>query len=131
MIKCNYLILSEWINLDQITWLASVHNIFEKFDAPKFPFLVNKIAMLAFFERKPNDPYTYEIQWKLSNNETLIKEDKVTVDFKDRLKHKRVNIFQWVEIKEAWELRLSIYHEWTEINRYLIEIEETKNNMKN
>jgi|GEM_PF-3962534 len=67
--------------------------------------------MLAFFERKPNDPYTFEIQWKLSNNETLIKEDKVTVDFKDRLKHKRVNIFQGVEIKEPGDLKLSIYHD--------------------
>lgn len=124
MIKANYLILSEWINLDQITWLASVYNVLEKFSSPEFPFTVNKIAMLAFFERKPNDPYTYEIQWKLSNNETLIKEDKVTVDFKDRLKHKRVNIFQWVEIKEPGDLRLSIYHDWKEINRYVIEVEK-------
>lgn len=124
MIKANYLILSEWITLDQITWLASVHNVLEKFSSPEIPFTVNKIAMLAFFERKPNDPYTYEIQWKLSNNETLIKEDKVTVDFKDRLKHKRVNIFQGVEIKEQWDLKLSVYHDWKEINRYVIEVEK-------
>lgn len=124
MIKANYLILSEWINLDQITWLASVHNVLEKFSSPEIPFTVNKIAMLAFFERKPNDPYTFEIQWKLSNNETLIKEDKVTVDFKDRLKHKRVNIFQGVEIKEPGDLKLSIYHDWKEINRYTIEVEK-------
>lgn len=125
MIKCNYLILSEWIALDQITWLASIHNVLEKISSPNFPFVVNKIAMLAFFERKPNDDYTYEIQWKLFNNESLLKEDKVTVDFKDRLKHKRVNIFQWIEIKEEWELRLSVYHDWKEINRYTIEVEKS------
>lgn len=125
MIKCNYLILSEWINLDQITWLASVHNIFEKFESANFPFVVNKIAMLSFFERKPSDPYTYEIEWKLFNNQELLKNDKISVDFKDRLKHKRVNIFQWVEIKEEWELRLSIYHESKEINRYIIEVEKS------
>lgn len=125
MIKANYLILSEWISLDQITGLASIHNILEKFSSPEFPFTVNKIAMLAFFERKPNDPYTYEIQWKLLNNESLIKEDKVAVDFKDKLKHKRVNIFQWIEIQEPWDLRLSIYHDGKEINRYTIEVEKT------
>ena len=124
MIKCNYLILSEWITLDQITWLASVYNVLEKFSSSEFPFVVTKIAMLAFFERKPNDPYTYEIERKLFNNESLIKEDKVSVDFKDKLKHKRVNIFQWLEIKESWELRLSVYHNWKEINRYSIEVEK-------
>ncbi len=124
MIKCNYLLLSEWINLDQITWLASVYNILEKFSSPEFPFVVNKVAMLAFFERKPNDPYTYDIERKLFNNESLIKDEKISVDFKDKFKHKRVNIFQWIEIKEEWELRLSIYHESKEINRYTIEVEK-------
>lgn len=124
MIKCNYIILSEWITLDQITWLASVHNALEKISTSNFPFVVNKIAMLSFFERKPNDPYTYEIERKLFNNDTLLKNEKVNVDFKDKLKHKWINIFQWIELKEDWELRLSVYHDWKEINRYSIEVEK-------
>lgn len=124
MIKCNYLILSEWINLDQITWLASIHNILEKFSSPEFPFTVNKIAMLAFFERTKEEVSKFEIKWRLVNNDTLIKEDKVLVDFNEKLKHKWINIFQWVEIKEPWELRFSIYQWWKEINRYTIEVEK-------
>lgn len=126
MIKCNYLILSEWINLDQITWLASIHNVLEKFSSHEFPLVVTKICLLAFFERKNSDPSQYEIEWKLLNNETLLKEDKVSVNFNDKLKHKWINIFQGVEIKEPWELKLSIYQWWKEINRYSIEAEKTK-----
>lgn len=124
MIRCNYLILSEWITLDQITWLASIYNVLEKFSGAEFPFVVNKIAMLAFFERTKEELSKIEIEWKLSNNENLIKTDKVMVDFNDRLKHKWINIFQGIEIKGPWELRFSIYHRWKEINRYSIEVEK-------
>ena len=124
MIKCNYLILSEWITLDQITWLASIYNVLEKFSSSEFPFLVNKISMLAFFERTTKESSKFEIEWKLFNNDTSIKIDKVPVDFNEKLKHKWINIFQGVEIKEPWELRLSIYHWWKEINRYTIEVEK-------
>ncbi|MCF7834520.1 hypothetical protein K9M48_00495 [Candidatus Gracilibacteria bacterium] len=124
MIKCNYIILSEGITLDQITGLASVHNALEKISTSNFPFVVNKIAMLSFFERKPNDPYTYEIERKLFNNDTLLKNEKVNVDFKDKLKHKWINIFQGIELKEDGELRLSVYHDGKEINRYSIEVEK-------
>jgi len=124
MIKCNYLLLSEWINLDQITWLTSIHNILEKFSSPEFPLVINKIAILAFFERTPEEVSKFEIEWKLSNNDIIIKNDKVMVDFNDKFKHKWINIFQWIEIKEPWELRLSIYQWWKEINRYIIEVEK-------
>ena len=124
MIKCNYLLLSEWINLDQITWLTSIHNILEKFSSPEFPLFINKIAILAFFERTPEEVSKFEIEWKLSNNDIIIKNDKVMVDFNDKFKHKWINIFQWIEIKEPWELRLSIYQWWKEINRYIIEVEK-------
>ncbi len=124
MIKCNYLILSEWINLDQITGLASIHNALEKFSSSEFPFTVNKIAMLAFFERTKEEVSKFEIKRELFNNDKSINNDKVSVDFNDKLKHKWINIFQGVEIKEPWELRLSIYQWWKEINRYSIEVEK-------
>ncbi len=124
MIRCNYLILSEWIVLDQITWLASIHNVLEKFSGSEFPLVINKIAMLAFFERTKEDISKFEITWELFNNDNLIKKDKVMVDFNEKFKHKWINIFQWVEIKEPWEFRFSIYQWWKEINRYAIEVEK-------
>ena len=124
MIKANYLLLSEWITLDQITWLASVYNVLEKFQSPKFPFTVEKICMLSFFERKEKDPSKYDIEYKLFNNDTLIKNDTVSVDFNEKIKHKRITIFQGVEMNAPGELRLSIYHDWKEINRYVIELEK-------
>ncbi len=96
----------------------------EKFSSPEFPLVINKIAILAFFERTPEEVSKFEIEWKLSNNDIIIKNDKVMVDFNGRLKHKWINIFQWIEIKDPWELRLSIYQWWKEINRYIIEVEK-------
>ena len=124
MIKCNYLILSEWINLDQITGLASIYNILEKFSNPDFPFTIGKIAMLAFFERTSRDFSKFEIEWKIFNNDELIKSEEFMLDFNDKFKHKWINIFQWIDIKEPWELRFSIYSSGKEINRYIIELEK-------
>ncbi|MEI8252557.1 MAG: hypothetical protein WCG25_02150 [bacterium] len=74
--------------------MTSIHNILEKFSSPEFPLVINKIAILAFFERTPEEVSKFEIEWKLSNNDIIIKNDKVMVDFNDKFKHKWINIFQ-------------------------------------
>lgn len=122
MIKSNYLLLSEGITLDQITWLASVYNILERFQSPEFPLVIPKIAMLAFFEKKNETSSKFEIERKLFNNNNELWIGKQLVDFQDKQKHKWLNIIQVVEIKEPWELSLTVYYEWKEINKYIIEV---------
>ncbi len=123
MIKSNYLLLSEGITWDQITWLASVYNILEKFQVPQYPLIIPKMAMLCVFEKKNESSSTFEIDWKLYNNDILLTASKQPLDFEDKSKHKWLNILQSIEIKEPWELVLSIYYKWEEINRYVIEVE--------
>lgn len=128
MIKSNFLLLSQWLNRDNITWLASVFNIFEKIEVNSYPFVMPHFYLTAMIERNDlsKDPEA-ELEVKLFNNEKEIKSEKTPIRFDVTLfKHKRMVVFNGVQLEESGKLTARLYCNGKEINWYSIDIQEIK-----
>ena len=127
MIRSTFVVLSQWVVEDKLTWwLISIYNILEKIISSKYPIKIPSLYMTSFIERNKTDKVIVELECKLLNNDKILSINKLELDFKNDLRHKRINVFHDINIEESWNLSVSLFYEWKEINRYSIFLEEKK-----
>ena len=88
MITCQLILCAENIIRDSETDLFSVFNILEVIRGVGFPLFINRLDILAFFEREADDSAQYDITFVISLGETEILQKQMAIDFEDKFRNR-------------------------------------------
>lgn len=127
MIKSKFLIVSKDISLDAFTQTLSLFTLIENLNTLKTPFIMQALSATSFIERTDLSKEEHiMVKIIVKNNDKLVQEKEQEINFKWKLWHKLINNFNNIRIEEFGELTFSMEHEWEEINRRTISVNEVK-----
>jgi len=90
MIKCQLAMLAKGIIRDVETNAISVYHIIEEIKAPSFPIFFPEVTFFAYLLREDSDPSIFELQGRISIDNTVIVESTMRADFQDKRGNRQI-----------------------------------------
>lgn len=120
--KIGYLLCGENILLDARSNSYSIFNILEMLNSVTFPFMINKIEILALFEKEENEPDEVTAEFIINNNGEEISKDEVEIEFSEKSRARTLFSINGLPINNPGILEIIIKYQNNELGRYKIEI---------
>ncbi|WEK35146.1 MAG: hypothetical protein P0Y53_21870 [Candidatus Pseudobacter hemicellulosilyticus] len=98
MIRSTLLLCAEKAMRDADNDNLSVFNILDDVIAAGFPITLNRLSIVNFFSREDGDPEKVAVELNIFNNDQLIGEYQVKIDFRGRLKTRAIIQFGSFEL---------------------------------
>jgi len=120
--KIGYLLCGENILLDARSNSYSIFNILEMLNSVTFPFMINKIEILALFEKEENEPDAVTVEFIINNNGEEISKDEIEIEFSEKSRTRTLFSINGLPINNPGVLEIIIKYQNNELGRYKIEI---------
>ncbi len=120
--KIGYLLCAENVLLDIRTNNYSIFNVTEMLKSVTFPFLINKIEILALFEKDEDELDKATIKLIITNNGEEISKDETEIEFSEKSRTRMLFSIEGLPINNPGFLEIIFNCQDTELGRYKIEI---------
>lgn len=90
MIESNLILCAEGVIRDAETNNISIFNILEELTAESYPILIQKSALFTVLTKEEDDPDKPDLKFLLFNNDELVNEHKLKVDFRGKTKSRTI-----------------------------------------
>ncbi len=120
--KIGYIFCGENIIHDVRSDNYSIFNILEKQNSVTFPFMINKIEILALFEKEENEPDKVTVEFIINNNDDEISKDEMEIEFSEKSKTRTLFSINSIPVNNPGFLEIIIKYQNSELGRYKIEI---------
>jgi hypothetical protein len=104
MIRIRFCLAAEGIVRDSETNNMSAFNILEQMTPEGFPALLPKISFLSAWERDPEDPAEYDMEFTTKLDEDVLYRQPITLRFGDSTRHRQTVIVQGLQIPRFGKL---------------------------
>lgn len=108
MINSKFIIVGENIIKDAESNNISVINILEDISAESFPILIQKMAILIYFEKESHDDDKPTLVLKVSNNNKILVEHTIKADFRGKNKNRNIIKFGGILFPEPGDAKFEI-----------------------
>ncbi len=120
--KIGYIFCGENIIHDVRSDNYSIFNILEKQNSVTFPFMINKIEILALFEKEENEPDKVTVEFIINNNDDEISKDEMEIEFSEKSRTRTLFSINSIPVNNPGFLEIIIKYQNSELGRYKIEI---------
>ena len=112
--------------VDQLTNLASAFNILEEITPEGLSFTYPRFVVLCILEREISDPGKFECTMLIKIAEEILIEQKVTIDFQDKLRTHSIFTMFGMPVPKFGILRALLLCEERELGHYDIIVNEPR-----
>ena len=121
MITLQSLLVADRAIRDSETGNLSIINILEDITAEAFPILIPRLTVVAFINKETNDDSTQILHLKICNNENIISNNQIKVDFREKNKSKVIIQLGTLPINELGKVHFILENiNRVELERYSI-----------
>lgn len=124
MIQSKFLICAEKAIRDADGGALSIINILDDIIAESFPVLIHSFAVIQFLVKSsPDDSDKPNIRLKVLNNETVLIDHLLKIDFRGKLKSRSIIQFGGLQIIEPGQAHFVLYNsDDAEMDRYTLNL---------
>lgn len=126
MINTKLMLCADNVIVDRFTNNASAFNILEEITPEGLPFAYPRFVVLSILEREISDPAKLECTLQIKIAEEIIIDQKVIVDFQDKLRSHSVFSIFGMPVPNYGILQASLLCEERELGHYDIKVNEPR-----
>jgi hypothetical protein len=130
MITCKLLLCAQGVIRNAEDNTISIFSILESIQAAGFPFFIQKMDVVALFERSHEDSAQYEILFRGSIGDTELLRAPMTIDFQDKVRNRAMLHVQGLVIPNPGTLRVNALFNDIILGTYEVLVEQIEPNVE-
>lgn len=124
MIKPLIILCSDAVVIDKDSNNASIFNILENLNSSGFPLFLQKFDFFVLLQRTDADPQRINLNLKIYNNETMLLDHRMNVDFQQKLKNRVTIHINGIAIPNPGILKAVLFYNDAELGSYDIAVSQ-------
>ena len=122
MIDSKFILCAESVIRDAETNNISIINILESISAESYPIMIQRSALYTVLTREEGDDESPDLKFVLYNNDDVIKEHKLRVNFRGKNKTRTIIRLGGLPFDNPGEAHFAVFIDDRELGRYSIEL---------